>query len=130
MSCDQCDQRSTSGQLWSMTLLWCGRNKIGPNHENSVPCGSLSHFLVFDRFGRRRGEEGEMVNNIKVSIFSVFNQKKMWVKIQHQKEVLNPVYMAPNKTALTKITKREKFLIFILQRLMKRDGVDVTVSIS
>ena len=54
----------------------------------------------------------------------------MWVKIQHQKEVLNPVYMAPNKTALTKITKREKFLIFILQRLMKRDGVDVTVSIS
>ena len=33
--------------------------------------------MVFDRFGRRRGKEGEMVNNIKVSIFSVFNQKKM-----------------------------------------------------
>ena len=40
------------GQLWSMTLLWCDRNKIGPNHEYSVPCGSLSHFLVLDRFGR------------------------------------------------------------------------------
>ena len=40
-----------SGQLWSMTLLCNGRNKIGTNDENSVPCGSLSHFLVLDRFG-------------------------------------------------------------------------------
>ena len=39
------------GHLWSMKLLWCGRNKIGPNDENSVPYGSLSHFLVLDRFG-------------------------------------------------------------------------------
>ena len=34
-----------------MTLLCNGRNKIGTNDENSVPCGSLSHFLVLDRFG-------------------------------------------------------------------------------
>ena len=48
----------------------------------------------------------------------------MWVKIQHQMEVLNPIYMAPNMTALTKMTKRQKFWIFILHCLMKRDGVD------
>ena len=40
-----------SCQLWSMTLLWCGRNNIATNHENSVPCGSLSHFVVLERFG-------------------------------------------------------------------------------
>ena len=28
----------------------------------------------------------------------------MRVKIQHQMEVLNPIYMAPNMTALTKMT--------------------------
>ena len=28
----------------------------------------------------------------------------MCVKIQHQMEVLNPIYMAPNMTALTKMT--------------------------
>ena len=48
----------------------------------------------------------------------------MWVKIQHQMEVLNPIYMAPNITALTKMTKRQKFCRFILHCLMKRDGVD------
>ena len=47
----------------------------------------------------------------------------MWVKIQHQMEVLNPIRMAPNMTALTKTTKRKKFWIFILHCLMKRDGV-------
>ena len=40
-----------SGQLWSMLLLWSSRNSIDPNHKNSVSCGSLSHFLVLDRFG-------------------------------------------------------------------------------
>ena len=48
----------------------------------------------------------------------------MWVKIQHQMEVLKPIYMAPNMTALTKMTKRQKFWIFILHCLMKNDGVD------
>ena len=49
----------------------------------------------------------------------------MWVKIQHQMEVLVPIYMAPNMTALTKMTKRQNFWIFILHCLMKRrDGVD------
>ena len=28
----------------------------------------------------------------------------MWVKIQHQMEVLNPIYIAPNMTVLTKMT--------------------------
>ena len=60
-----------SGQLRSGTLLWCDRKKIGPNHENSVPCGSLSHFLVLDRFGGliKQGS----------ALFLVFNRKEMWV---------------------------------------------------
>ena len=52
----------------------------------------------------------------------------MWVKIQRQMDkvikVLNPINMAPNMTALTKMTKRQKFWIFILHCLMKNDGVD------
>ena len=44
----------------------------------------------------------------------------MWVKIQHQMEVLNPIYMAPNMTVLTKM----KIWIFILYCLMKCDGVN------
>ena len=48
----------------------------------------------------------------------------MWVKMQHQMEVLNPVYMAPNMTAPTKMTVRRKFCIFILHCLMKRDVID------
>ena len=44
--------------------------------------------------------------------------------MQHQMEVLNPIYMAPNLTELTKITKRQKFWIFISHCLMKRNGVD------
>ena len=52
----------------------------------------------------------------------------MGVKIQRQMDkvikVLNPINMAPNMTALTKMTKRQKFWIFILHCLMKRDGVD------
>ena len=32
--------------------------------------------------------------------------------------------MAPNMTALTKMTKGQRFGIFILHCLMKRDGVD------
>ena len=43
----------------------------------------------------------------------------LWVEIQHQMEVLNPVYMAPNKD-----DKKTKVWIFILHCLMKRDGVD------
>ena len=39
-------------------------------------------------------------------------------------DVLNPVYMAPNMTALTKMTKRPNFWIFILHCLMKHDCVD------
>ena len=48
----------------------------------------------------------------------------LWVKMQHQMEVLNPIYIAPNMTVLTKITIRQKFWIFILHCLMKRDSVD------
>ena len=40
----------------------------------------------------------------------------LWVKIQHQMEVLNPIYMTPNMTALTKMKKRSCF--------MKGDCVD------
>ena len=47
----------------------------------------------------------------------------MWVKIQHQIEVLNPINIAPNMTALTNMTKRQKFWTFILHCLMKSDGV-------
>ena len=39
-------------------------------------------------------------------------------------EVLNPIHMAPNMIALTKMTKRQRFGIFILHSLLKRDGVD------
>ena len=39
-------------------------------------------------------------------------------------KVLNPAYMAPNMTALTKMTKRQRFGIFILHCLTKRDGID------
>ena len=48
----------------------------------------------------------------------------MWVKIQHQLEVLNPINMATNMAALTKMTKRQKFWIFIQHCLMKSDCVD------
>ena len=48
----------------------------------------------------------------------------MWVKIQHQIEVLNPIYLTPDMTVLTKMTKRQKLWIFILHSLMKRDGFD------
>ena len=47
----------------------------------------------------------------------------MWVKTQHQMEVLNPVYLTPNMIALTKMTKRQKLWIFILLSLMKHDGL-------
>ena len=40
----------------------------------------------------------------------------MWVKIQHQMEVLNPIYLTPNMTALTKMIKRLKLWIFISYR--------------
>ena len=105
-----------SGKLWSVTLLWYGTNEIGPNYENSLPCCSLSHFLVVDRFG------GLIIYGS--ALFSVFNQKKMWVKIKHQMEVLNPIYMTPNIAVFTKMTKRQKFWIFIFHCLMKRDGID------
>ena len=39
-------------------------------------------------------------------------------------KVLKPIYMAPNMAALTITTKRQKFRIFILHCLMKRDGID------
>ena len=48
----------------------------------------------------------------------------LWVKIQHQMEILNPIYVAANITARTKMTKRQKYWIFILHCLMKRDSVD------
>ena len=48
----------------------------------------------------------------------------MWGKMQHQMEVMNPSYIATTMTALTKMTKIQKFWIFILHCLMKRDGVD------
>ena len=37
---------------------------------------------------------------------------------------MNPIYMAPNMTALTKMTKGQKFWMIILHCLMKCDGVD------
>ena len=39
-------------------------------------------------------------------------------------EVLNPIYLTPNITALTKMTKRQKKWIILLHCSMKRDGVD------
>ena len=48
----------------------------------------------------------------------------MWVKVQHQMEILNPIYVAPNMTVLTKMTKRLKLWIFKLHCIMKRDGAD------
>ena len=58
----------------------------------------------------------------------------MWVKIQHQMEVLNPIFLTPNMTAIKKTTKSPKFIIyiyiyiyiyiFILHNLMKSDGFD------
>ena len=39
-------------------------------------------------------------------------------------EVLNPLYMARNMTAPTKMTTIQKILILILHCVMKRDGVD------
>ena len=107
-----------------MLLLSCSRNNIGPNHENSVPCGSLSHFLVLDRLGALLIQGS--------AFFSAFNQKKMWVKIQRQMDkvikVLNPINMAPKMTALTKMTKKQKFWIFILHCLMKSDGAETLVN--
>ena len=54
----------------------------------------------------------------------------MWVKIQRQMDkvikVLNPISMTPKMTALTKMTKKQKFWIFILHCLMKSDGADRT----
>ena len=44
--------------------------------------------------------------------------------MQHQMEVLNPIYMTSNMTALTKITKRKKFWMFILNCLMTHNGID------
>ena len=42
--------------------------------------------------------------------------------MQHQMEVLNPIFMAPNMTALTKMTNLS--IHFALFCLMKRDGVN------
>ena len=45
----------------------------------------------------------------------------MWVnKVQHQIEVSNSIYIAPNMTALVKMT----FWLFIQRFLTKRDVVD------
>ena len=79
-----------------MTLLWCSRNNIGLNHENSVPSSSSSHSLVLNRLGSLIMYE--------LAFFPVFNDKKIRVKIQHQMEDLNTIYMASNMTALTKMT--------------------------
>ena len=37
-----------STQLWSISLLRCGRNTIRQNQENVVPSGSSSHSLLLD----------------------------------------------------------------------------------
>ena len=44
----------------------------------------------------------------------------MWVKIQHQMEVMNPIYMAPHMTTLTKMTILN--IHFTLFCPMKGDG--------
>ena len=60
----------------------------------------------------------------------------MWVEIQHQMEVLNPIYMTPNMTALDENESFTRMKIlnekywewewktFIWHSVMKRDGVD------
>ena len=52
----------------------------------------------------------------------------MGVKMQRQMDkvikVLNPINMANNMTAFTKMTKTQKFCIFMSHCLMKSDGVD------
>ena len=36
----------------------------------------------------------------------------MWVKIQPQMEVLNPIYMPPNMTAITRMTLNMHFALY------------------
>ena len=36
----------------------------------------------------------------------------MWVKIQPQMEVLNPIYMAPNMTAITRMNLNIHFALY------------------
>ena len=56
------------------------------------------------------------------AFFPVFNENKMWSKIQHQMEALNQIYMAPNMRTLKKIKiLNNDFALFCL---MKRDGVN------
>ena len=83
------------------------------DQEKRVPSGSSSDSLVPYRL-----ESLWCLEKLdkRVSIFPLFSQKKKCVKIQHQMEVLNPIYMAPNMTVLTKT--------FILHCVMKRDGVN------
>ena len=76
---------NASSQLWSMTLLWCGRNKISPNHWNNVLYGLSSHSLVLDRLA------GSIISS-ESTFFPVFNQKKLRVQIQHQNGSLENIY--------------------------------------
>ena len=77
--------------------------EIRDTNENSVPSGSSCHFMGHDRL------RGLIV--IMVGIFPGFSQKKMWVKIQYQMEVLNQIYIAPNIIALTKVEILNNFAL-------------------
>ena len=84
----------TSTPLWSMTLLWCGKNKIKKSRNL---CTVWFIITLSGPWWTRK------FNNIRVGIFLLYNQKKMYVKMQHQMEVLNSIYMTSNMTALTKM---------------------------
>ena len=112
-------------QLWSMTLLWCCRNKIDTNYENS---SSSSYSLVLDS-----GSSSyplvhyhtlccliDLWVNKGLTFFWGFIQKKICVKIQHQVEVSKPILWHLNWQRL----QEWEFWTFILDCLTERDGID------
>ena len=78
-----------------MALLWCGRTKIGPNHENSVRRGPWHYFQYLTK------RKCELRYNIKWKSWIQFIWHLTWQCLQ-----------------------KWQFWIFILHCLMKRDGVD------
>ena len=99
-------------QIWKINLAFCfyiyGSLQVlscGPWHsfdlveirkaqiKKIVYPLSHHHTLVLDRLGR--------LIILGSAFLPLINQKNMWVKIQHQMKVLNPIYMAPNMTVYT-----------------------------
>ena len=95
-----------STHLWFMTLLWCGRNKIGPNQENCVPSGSSSHSLVCDRPD---------------SLVIEGSVKRRW-ELKHNTKWKSWIQFIWHLT--WQCLQKWQFWIFILHCLMKRDGVN------